>query len=65
MQASIDRVASSSRQGVAGAETLLAAGSERLAQAREVDRYAHHHPWQVVGIGLALAACLIVGSRRA
>lgn len=38
--------------------------------AREVDRYAHEHPWQLTGIGLALgvalalAAWLIAESRR-
>jgi ElaB/YqjD/DUF883 family membrane-anchored ribosome-binding protein len=38
--------------------------------AREVDRYAHGHPWQVAGIGvalavaIALAACLVFESRR-
>lgn len=65
MQVSLDRVARESRQGVADAETLLTAGSERLGEAREVDRYAHQHSCHVAGIGLALAACLIVESRRA
>jgi ElaB/YqjD/DUF883 family membrane-anchored ribosome-binding protein len=38
--------------------------------ARQADRYAHDHPWQVAGIGIALgvaaalAAWLIVESRR-
>lgn len=38
--------------------------------ARDVDRYAHEHPWQVAGIGVALAtaaalaAWLLLDSRR-
>jgi ElaB/YqjD/DUF883 family membrane-anchored ribosome-binding protein len=37
---------------------------------RDVDRYAHEHPWQVAGIGLAaavaavLVALLVLESRR-
>jgi ElaB/YqjD/DUF883 family membrane-anchored ribosome-binding protein len=64
------------------AATRLSRARDRLADiereaayrarraARETDRYAHEHPWQVAGIGmalgvaLALAACLIVESRH-
>ena len=63
-------------------EERLAHARDRLAEierevarrgrraVREVDRYAHEHPWQVAGIGLAaalaivLVALLVVESRR-
>ena len=31
---------------------------------REVDRYAHEHPWQVAGIGLAAALAIVLVALR-
>jgi ElaB/YqjD/DUF883 family membrane-anchored ribosome-binding protein len=30
--------------------------------ARRVDRYAHQHPWQVAGIGVALATAVVLAA---
>jgi ElaB/YqjD/DUF883 family membrane-anchored ribosome-binding protein len=30
--------------------------------ARQVDRYAHDHPWQVAGIGVALATAVVLAA---
>jgi len=43
---------------LADVEREVARRGRRVA--REVDRYAHEHPWQVAGIGLAAALAVVL-----